>query len=205
MTNVLLFVEVAIEATRQRKLTFHHYSKLKEIWERGICSKHLQSLLARQIKKWAYHFLTHFPTPSVPIQELLAIGMNGLEREAEFYERLILPQEILSIAEMEQLLSREPKVRNIPTIRSYLYYRQVGDGSRAKEIFEDLVDMWKERIEDKTLEILCILPGEKDFSSEIFRIIDLFGAHSLPRLEARKAVDYWLFLSQFGSIFLAYP
>ena len=106
---------------------------------------------------------------------------------------------------MEELLSNEPKVRNIPTIKSYQYYRQIGDANKAKEIFEDLMDMWKERIEDKTLEILSILPGEKNFVNEIFHIIDLFEANSFQRLEVNKITDYWLFLSQFGSIFLAYP
>ena len=94
-------------------------------------------------------------------------------------------------------------LQHIPTINSHRYYFRIGQRQKAKEIQDELLDIWKESLEEKTLEILDMITEEpKLYGEKVFGILRDFQKYSLPVLKTEKVFEYWQFLSQFGSIFL---
>ena len=82
--------------------------------------------------------------------------------------------------------------KHIPTIYSYRYYFRIGQRQKAKEIQDELLDIWKEFLEEKTLEILDMITEEpKLYGEQVFGILHNFQKHSLPVLKTEKVFEYW--------------
>ena len=72
---------------------------------------------------------------------------------------------------------------------------------KAKQIQEDLLDLWKNNPEDNIKIIAIIYISQSDVSSVFSTVFSNFQRYSLPHLHPRNIINYYIFLRQLGPMY----
>ena len=93
-------------------------------------------------------------------------------------------------------------VKEFPSLEAFNYYRRIGQLQKAKQIQEDLLDLWKHNPEDGIkIVIQTFISRAGDISSVFSSMFANFQRFCLPHLDPRKIISYYSFARELGTMY----